>query len=129
MKNDWTEDMVKDRFEEAVRTLKRWHTPGTKPKGYFTAYPDIVYTVWEIEMQCKLPFRLPPPPADEIDRMHETFTWLAMLERVDERKVVMMKAERKQWKVILKTLGCGRTHGWEIYKNALNKIVTKLNKK
>ena len=128
MENKWTEEMVVDRFEEALQTLKRWHVPCTKPKGYFNAWPEIVYTVWEIEMQDKLPFRLGPPAADAIDRMQETFSWLWHLERADERKLIVMKAQKMRWKSILAVLGCGRTHGWEIYKNALKKIVTKLNK-
>lgn len=128
MKNDWNKEMVIERFEEAARTLKRWQVPGTKPKGYFNAWPDIVYTTWELEMQDKLPLRLGPPTPDAIDRMHETFGWLWHLDRTDERKVVLMKAEKKRWKAILPVLGCGRTHGWEIYQNALGKIVTKLNK-
>jgi hypothetical protein len=60
--------------------------------------------------------------------MHETFAWLSLLERVDERKIIVMKAQKMRWKSILAVIGCGRTHGWEIYKNALNKLVTKLNK-
>ncbi|MDA0782399.1 MAG: DUF6362 family protein [Proteobacteria bacterium] len=128
MTNDWTKEIVIERFEEAVRTLKRWHVPGTKPKGYFVGWPEIVYTAWEREMQDKLPLRRGAPPAGEIDRMDETFRWLCYLDRVDERKVIVMKAEKKRWKTILPVIGCGRTHGWEIYQNALNKIVIKLNR-
>tara|TARA_B100001564_G_scaffold307817_1_gene277875 strand:+ start:1201 stop:1590 length:390 start_codon:yes stop_codon:yes gene_type:complete len=127
MTNNWNKDMVIERFEEAVGTLRRWHVPGIKPKGHFSAWPDIVYTVWEIEMQDKLPVRLGSPSASAIDRMNETFSWLWHLERVDERKVIVMKARKMRWKSILPVLGCGRTHGWEIYQNALEKIVTKLN--
>lgn len=124
---EWTEDMVEDRFKEAVRTLRRLYVPGTKPQGYFNGWPDMVYTAWELEMQEKLPLRLGPPAADAIDRMNETFEWLSWLDRVDERKIITMRAQGMRWKSITAALGCGRTHGWEIYKNALNKIVKKIN--
>lgn len=125
---EWTEDMVEDSFKEAARTLKRLYVPGTKPQGYFNAWPDMVYTVWELEAQEKLPLRLGPPDGMAIDRMQETFNWLSWLTRVDERKIIAMRAQGMRWKKITFEIGCSRTHAWAIHKNALIKIVRRLNR-
>ena len=127
MENKWTTEMVADRFEEAMQTLKRWQVPGTKPKGYFNAWPEIVYTTWEIEMQDKLSLRLGSPTPDAIDRMHETFQWLWHLE-IEERKLIWMRAGRTRWKVICWQLGCDRSTAWRKWVLALTKIAARLNK-
>ena len=123
----WTESMVADQFEEAVRTLRRLEVPHTKPMEYFHAWPDIVYTAWEIMAQEKLPMRLGPPPADAIARMEKTFEWLVCLE-VEERNLIWWKAENKPWKPICAYLGCGRNKAWQMWVYALIKISANLNK-
>ncbi len=124
----WTESMIAERFEEAVRTLRRLEVPHTKPMGYFSTWPPIVYTAWEIMAQEKLPMRLGPPAADAIDRMDETFRWLSWLE-VEERNLVWWRAVKKPWKPICGYLGVSRTKAWEMWVMALVKIAHRLEEK
>lgn len=122
----WTESMVEERFEEAVQTLRRLEVPHTKPMGYFSTWPPIVYTAWEIMAQDKLPLRLGPPPADAISRMEKTFEWLHWLE-VEERNLIWWRAENRRWKTIERALGCCRQTAWRRWVIALCKITHRLN--
>ena len=124
--NNWTEKMVADRFEEAVRTLRRLDVGRIKPMEYFSTWPEIVYTAWEVMLQDKLPVRLGPPPADEITRMEKAFEWLFWIE-VEERHLIWWRAENKPWKPICGYLGYGREKARKIRKNALVKIAQNLN--
>ena len=126
IKNDWNVKMVEERMEEAVRTLKRVRVPGLKPKGYFNAWPEIVYTAWELEMQEKLPLRLGSPPADQISRMEEVLGWLWWLD-VDERNLVWLRAGGVRWKVICYKIGYCRETMRTKHKIALTKICVRLN--
>ncbi len=122
-----TEQHVEERIKEAVRTLRR--LPEEKAKGYASMWPAIKRDPLEILNMEKLPFRLGPPMADEIDRMDEVlFVWLKWLEP-EERRLVWMKAERVRWKVICTVLGIGRTTAWTRYQASLTRIVASVNAK
>ena len=61
MKKDWTMPEVAERFEDAVKTLKRM--PSAKVQGYFNAWPAIIRTVAEqLQMEVE-PLRMGPPSA------------------------------------------------------------------
>lgn len=122
--SSWTEQHIKDRLEEAARTLKR--LPEERVPGYFSSWPPILRDVVEI-LQMEPEYRLGPPLPEQIDEMEEVlFTWLKWLEP-DERRLVWLRAERVRWKVICHRFGVGRTKAWEMYGAALGKILAKLN--
>ena len=87
--SSWTEQHIKDRLEEAARTLKR--LPEERVPGYFSSWPPILRDVVEI-LQMAPDFRLGPPLPEQIDEMEEVlFTWLKWLEP-DERRLVWLRA-------------------------------------
>ena len=125
MVEKWTEDDVAERFEEAVRVLKR--LPSVKVQGYFNTWPDIVRTPMEKLQGDKLPTRLGPPLPDSIARMEQTLEWIFWLDTEDERRLIWLRATHVRWKEIQWRIGCGRTKAWHLWRNALLKIATRLN--
>jgi hypothetical protein len=124
--SSWTEQHIKDRLEEAARTLKR--LPEERVQGYFSTWPPIQRDAVEI-LQMEPEFRLGPPMPEDIDDMEEVlFVWLKWLEPM-ERRLVWLRAERVRWKVICVKFGVGRTKAWEMYGAALGKILQRLNEK
>lgn len=119
--------MVSDRFEEAVRTLRRLDVGRTKPMGYFSTWPEMVYDAWEVMAMDKLPIRLGPPQPDAISRMEKTLNWLWWLEK-DECMLIWWRAENKPWKPICCALGCGRKKAWEMRNKALEKVAYRLER-
>ena len=90
MKNEkWTKEIVADRFEDAVRTLSR--LPAVRVNGYMSAWPEIVYTKREIAMMDQKPKRW-PPTAEAISDMEETCKWINLLDEIDDRKVIWLRA-------------------------------------
>ncbi|MEM7621155.1 MAG: DUF6362 family protein [Pseudomonadota bacterium] len=126
-KTEYTANMLADRFEEALYTLKRLYVPGTKPRGYFNAWPAIVYETWEIEAMEKLPMRLGPPTPDAISRMEEVFTWLWHIKSVEDRHLIWLRARKTPWKTICKYRGCGRTKAWQDWVFTLSTLAHRLN--
>lgn len=120
---------VADRFEEAVHTLKRVYVPGLKPHSYFSGWPDIVYTTWEILAQETKPLRLGSPPPDQISRMEEVLDWMWLIDTTHERQLIWLRAKRIPWKAICRSMGYGRTKLWQDWVMTLTKIADKLNKK
>lgn len=121
----WTAKDVADRFEQAIYTLKR--LPPVKVQGYYNLWPAIKYTereVWEME---KLPMRLGPPTPQAISRMEETLQWIVLLDDVDERKLVWLRAAKVRWKSICYRMGCDRSTAWRKWVIALTKIAARLN--
>ena len=110
-------------FKEAVRTLKR--LPPVKVQGYFSAWPDIAYTEKEVMRMDKKTKTWPPTP-EAISRMESAVSWLNLLETVEERKIVWMRANNVPWNEICKTFGTCRSNANKKYKNSLCKIVQKL---
>lgn len=90
---------IGDRFEEAAYTMKRIHVPHTHPMAYFSTWPDIVRTRWEVMAMPKEKLRLGPPSALAISRMNETYGWLFCLE-IDERHLVLARAINVPWKLL-----------------------------
>lgn len=120
----WTGKEVAEQLEEAIYTLKR--LPPHTVRGYRTIWPAIVYTTWELLAQEKLPMRLGPPPAAAIDRMEETFRWIAWLE-VEERQMVWMRAANYPWRAVCTRFGMSRTTAWQHWTMAMLKIAHRLN--
>lgn len=124
---EYTAAELSDRFEESIATLKRLYVPGTRPRAFFSGWPDIVYETWEIERMEKLPLRLGPPAPDAITRMEETLTWLHHINSVDDRNLVWLRARKVPWKLICKYRGCGRTKAWQDWVFVLSTLAHRLN--
>ena len=121
----WTVTDIADRFEQAVKTLRRM--PPVIIKGYFNTWPPIVRTIVEQMQAEQEPLRRGPPSPEAISRMEETIQWIFLLDDEDERRLVWLRAERVHWKQICWRIGCGRTKAWQMWVMALLKIVTRLN--
>ena len=121
----WTVTDIADRFEEAVKTLRRM--PPVIIKGYFNTWPPIVRTIVEQMQAEREPLRRGPPSPEAISRMEETIQWIFLLDDEDERRLIWLRAERVHWKQICWRIGCGRTKAWQMWVMALLKIVTRLN--
>ena len=120
----WNKEIVADRFEEAVITLRR--LPAVRVNGYMSAWPEIIYTKREIAMMDKKPKRWPPTDK-AISSMIETCKWINLLTEIDDRKVIWLRASRLHWKEICKQLGVARsTANWR-WQKAILTITHKLN--
>ena len=121
----WTKEQVAERFEAAVRTLRRLHP--VRVRGYISSWPEIIYTKREIAMMDQKPKRW-PPTAEAISEMEETCKWINLLTEIDDRKIIWYRASRLPWKEICIKLGVARsTANWR-WQNAILTITNKLNK-
>ena len=121
----WTKEQVAERFEAAVRTLRR--LPPVRVRGYISSWPEIIYTKREIAMMDRKPKRW-PPTAEAISDMEETCKWINLLTEIDDRKIIWYRASRLPWKEICIKLGVARsTANWR-WQNAILTITNKLNK-
>jgi hypothetical protein len=119
----WTVKVVEAHFDEAVATLKR--LPPVMQRGYFSLWPDIIYSPNELIFQEKKPLRLRAEPG-AISRLEQTFEWMGWLE-VDERKLIWKRAAKMGWKRICWELGCNRSTAWRKWVLACSKIANRLN--
>jgi hypothetical protein len=108
-------------FKEAVRTLRR--LPPVRVQGYFSVWPEIVYSQAEVMRMDKKTKTWPPTP-DAISRMEKAIDWLNLLETVEERKIVWMRANNIPWNIICKTFGICRSAANKKFKKAVAKILT-----
>lgn len=121
----WTKEQIAERFEAAVRTLRR--LPPVRVRGYISSWPEIIYTKREIAMMDQKPKRW-PPTAEAISETEETCKWINLLTEIDDRKIIWYRASRLPWKEICIKLGVARsTANWR-WQNAILTITNKLNK-
>ena len=111
---EWTTDDVANWLIEAARTAHR--LPPVRVQGYFNCWPTIVRSEYERMASDDAPvYRFPPTPA-EVERMLVVMQWVQCL-RIDQRKLVWMRAERWRWYDIGKRFGVApRTaqRHWEV---------------
>lgn len=119
----WTVEIVAERFHEAARTARR--LPPVRVQGYFNTWPAIVRQPWERYADEDRVFHFPPDPA-AIDRMEETIRWVFWLTE-EQRHLVWMRAEERQWRDICWRFGCDRTTAWRRWQKALTLVVIQLN--
>ncbi len=124
-----TATQIADRFEEAIITLRRLHVPGTKPKGYFSSWPEMVYTTWEILAQETRPLRLGAPTPDAISRMEEVLNWIWLIDSTHDRQLIWLRAKRIPWKAICRAMGYGRTKLWQDWMAAMIKLSYRIEEK
>lgn len=121
---EWTEEMVADRLEDAARTMRR--LPPVKVQGYVSAWPAIFYTEMEKLQMDKKPRKWPAMP-EQVTRMEEACDWLLLLENIDDRKLLWLRAERVPWKPICWKMGISRATANRRWKNGIRIIMHKLN--
>jgi len=113
------EQQVIARFKEAVSTMRR--LPPVRVQGYFNAWPDMVYTEIEIMRMDRKPKTWPATP-EAISNMEEAILWLNLLETVEDRKIVWMRASNIPWDIISKTFGFSRVTANKKFRNAIKFI-------
>lgn len=121
--DEWTAIKVAKHFREAIITLKK--LPSSGLKGYFTIWPDIVYTPNEMIFQGKKPLKILATP-DAISRLDKTFEWMAWIS-VEERKLIWMRAAKVKWGNICLNMDCCRATAWKKWNFALERIAKRLN--
>lgn len=121
MENRLTEKEIITRFKEAVATLRR--LPPVRVQGYFNSWPDIIYTEREI-MRMDQKTRIWPATPDAIARMEKTILWLNLIEEINDRKIVWMRAENIPWEIICKRFEISRAYAFRKWKNAIHAICT-----
>ena len=113
------EQQVIARLKEAVSTMRR--LPPVRVQGYFNAWPDMVYTEIEIMRMDRKPKTWPATP-ESISNMEEAILWLNLLETVEDRKIVWMRASNIPWDIISKTFGFSRVTANKKFRNAIKFI-------
>lgn len=119
----WTVEIVAERFREAAQIARR--LPSVKVQGYVCAWPEVVRQAWERNASEDAHWRF-PPSHQAIERMEETMRWVVSLNE-DERHLVWMRAEERDWREISRRFGCNRTTAWRRWNKALSHVVTQLN--
>ena len=125
--SEWTANDIAERFEQALRTLRRLRVSHMKPMQYFDTWPEIIYTTWELMQQEKVQLRLGPPTARAIQEMEDTFDWIFWVTSEMERELIWMRAKRIDWKIICRHFGRSRSHLSDIRKRGLQRIADNLN--
>ncbi|QXP89181.1 DUF6362 family protein [Methylococcus capsulatus] len=121
----WSVDDVAERFREAAQTARR--LPPVRVQGYFNTWPAILRQPWETYSGGDVLYRFPPDPAT-IDRMEETMRWVLWLTE-DQRHLVWMRAEEREWREICRRFGCDRTTAWRRWQKALDIVARRLNER
>lgn len=122
-KEIWTEEMVAQAFEEAVRTLKK--LPAVKLYDYFSTWPEVIYTEREIAMMDQKSKKWPASP-EAISRLERTCNWIHFLDEVDERKIIWLRAKKTPWKLICFEFGISRATANRKWQNAIRRITQKI---
>lgn len=125
VETEWTVKDVENHFREAILTLKK--LPPVKLKGYFSIWPDIIYTPNEMIFQEKKPMRVLATP-EAISRLDKTFEWMNWIS-IEERKLIWKRAAKVGWKTICWELGCSRATVWRRWNIACTKIASRINTK
>jgi hypothetical protein len=125
MADEWTPSMVEARLSEAAYVLKR--LPEPRLSGYFSTWPEFVYSFADKVGQEPKPMRVLPSP-QAISRMEETLTWTAGLDPIDG-KIVWMKAYGERWKSICWAVGLQRSAAHQHWLYGLSVISLRLNKR
>ena len=119
----WTAEMVEEYFLEVISTIKK--LPPVTRQGYFSLWPDIIYSKNEILFQEKKPIYLQASP-EAISRLERTFEWMTWIS-IEERKLIWKRAVKAKWKLIAWELGCEVITARNRWLRALNKIAKNLN--
>ena len=101
----YTPIIVVDRFQDAADVLRQ--LPEVRAQGYFSVWPRIAPEFSDLVGRKPDRMRRPPPSARAISNMEETMFWTVGLDPKDA-KIIWLRAERKHWKEICRTVGLSR---------------------
>ncbi len=119
----WTTDDVVNWLSEAARTAHR--LPPVRVQGHFNCWPTIVRTDGErMAVEDRPVIRFPPTPED-VERMLVVMQWMQCL-RVDQRKLVWMRADRWRWGDIGRRFGVAPRTAQRHWEYAIETIVAHL---
>lgn len=119
----WTVERVAERFREAAQTARR--LPPVRVGGYFNTWPALLREPWSRYASDDVEYRFPPDPA-AINCMEETMRWVLWLTE-EQRHLVWMRAEEREWREICRRFGCDRTTAWRRWQKALDIVAGRLN--
>lgn len=121
---NWNRELIKDWFESAIYTLKK--QPREKVQGYKTYWPGIRYTEMELLQMDKKPIRLVAKNFD-IERLDAVLEWIYLVEKLENRRIIWMRAKRIPWCLICKRYGKTRRTLSEWHNDGLDDIIKTLN--
>ena len=127
MDGKWTKEMVRDRMEEAVRTLRTLRVTGLKPMGYGSNWPDVIHDPNEAFGWNNVEVQPGPPAPDAITRMDESLQWLHWLEP-DQARLVWLYADDIPRKMVCARVGMSLSKAWRVWSAAIMIIISMLNK-
>ena len=123
----WTEDIVKNWLEDAIRTMRK--LPPVRVQGYRSSWSlDVVYTEMEMLQMERKPIKWPASGFD-IDRLDMILEWVQWIDETDDRHLVWRRAKRLPWKILCRELGASRATLWRRWKLVISMIVGRLNDK
>lgn len=123
----WNAQMVAERLEEAVDTLRRLPVKDLKPMGFRASWPVMLQDLCEADGPADVRVKMGPPTSDAIDRMDEVMEWLRWLEP-DDVQLLWLRAELVPWKMIMRKLGKIRSTLVHRRNMALARIAVALNR-
>lgn len=123
--NEWTPQLVAQRIEEAVETLRRLPVAGLKPKEYGNTWPTVVHEFCEAYGWNDAISRLGPPTSDAIGRMDEVMEWFRWL-KPNQVRLLWARASGAPWKVIMRIFRCDRSTVWRNWRIAILQIIEQL---
>jgi hypothetical protein len=122
----YTPTIVIERLEDAANVLRR--LPPVKVQGYFSVWPTIKPEFSDLVGRMPAPMKRPPPSAKAISNMEEALDWTIGLDPLDA-KTVWLRAGRKRWKEICRTVGLEREAAQNHWLYAIYTITWRLNGK
>ena len=93
----WDEKMIAQRLIEAANIMRR--LPAVTVQGYVSSWPEMLFSDIE-KMQMELKSEKWPATPEQITKMEEACRWLRWVANVDDRRLLWLRAERVQWKLI-----------------------------
>ena len=123
---NYTVDMIVDRLEQAVHTMRRM--PRVTVRGYASSWPETVREFNESYGYNQTEIRLGAPSSKYITEMDEACRWLLWLEK-HEVKIIWARSAGMRWKTISSRVSfCSIRKAQNDYKIGIIKISENLKR-
>jgi hypothetical protein len=117
----YTPELVEARLIEAAKTLARMPDDMKALRRAQTSF-------WrDILPEQRAPSPLGRPGAGAIDRMHEAWQWLSLVETIDARKIVLARALGCTWRRLEDLDGRSAVTLRKVHREALAEIAAEIN--
>ncbi len=117
----YTPELVEARLIEAAKTLARLPDD-------LRALRHAKLSFWrDIMPDNRAPSPLGRPGSADIDRMHEAWRWLSLVEAIDARKIVLARALGCTWRRLQNLDGRSAPTLLKLHREALAEIAGELN--